>query len=169
MTLIVEDGSIVANANSYADLDYIKAYALARGATLSIDDAVIEQQVAIAMDYIEGKRNEYQGIKVDSTQSLQFPRDYLIIDGFDFDSTSIPKELKNALSQLIIEQTNGIDILPTSDEPAIKKETVGPISTEYAVNIGSIIKPSIPAVDLLLAPLLKNVSTSGFALTTIRV
>lgn len=168
MSLIIEDGTIVINAVAYADLTYIKAYATARGITLG-GDTVIEQQVLIAMDYIESKRNRFQGLKVSEFQSLQFPRNYLVIDGYAVASNVIPKELKNALAQLVIEQFNGVNILPTVTEAPVKKEVVGPITTEYAVNPGDLSNLSIPAVDNLLEPLFKNVSSGGFALTTLRI
>lgn len=168
MTLIVEDGSNVTNANSFCDLTFIKQFANDRGITLG-SDAVIEDQSFKAMDYLEGKRKEYQGIKTYPDQFLQFPRMYVLIDDLAFPQNSIPIELKKAQSQLIIEQTNGVNILPTMSDAPIKKETVGPISTEYAVSNGDINQPVLTAVDLFLQPLLKVQSSSGFALTTIRV
>jgi hypothetical protein len=121
------------------------------------------------MDYIESKRNRFQGLKVSELQCLQFPRNYLVIDGYSIASNVIPKELKNALAQLVIEQFNGVNILPTITEAPIKKETVGPLSTEYAVNPGDLSSLSITAVDNLLEPLFKNVSSGGFSLTTMRI
>lgn len=167
MTFTVETGSIVANANSYVDLAFIKAYALARGIALGTD-TVIEQQSIKAVDYLEGLRSRFQGNKVSSTQSLQFPRENVWIDGFEVAKTSIPSELIKAQCQLICEQANSVDIMPTQSEAAIKKEVVGPIETEYAIATGTITTPVMTAVDALLEPLFKN-SSSGFTLTTVRV
>lgn len=167
MALIVENGSQVAGANTYAAMDAIRAYALARGVTLGLDSQV-ETFNSIAIDYLEGKRKDYLGSKVAVTQSLQFPRVDLIIDGFDFPSTSIPNELIRANCQLIVEQSLGINILPTQNNPAIKSESVGPIKTDYAVNPGSVFEPYLSAVDLLLAPLMKS-GSGGFGLTFMRV
>lgn len=168
LTLIVEDGTQVTDANSYASLTTIKAYATLRGIVLSINDTVIENQAIKAMDYIEGKRNQFDGYKVSNTQSLQFPRCNLTIDGFEFPLDAIPNELIKAQSQLVCEQALGVDILPTLTEPPVRKEVVGPIETEYAVAIGSSFDPVIPSVENLLQPLYKSGSTS-FALTTVRV
>jgi len=167
MTLIVEDGSIVTDANSYVDLDTIKAYALERLVTLGTDP-VIESFAIKAMEYIESKRDQFQGLKVSGTQSLQFPRYYLEIDGYEFPSDSIPNILQKAQCQLVIEQTNGVDIMPTNTEPAIKKEVVGPITTEFAVSTGSYFEPFISSVENLLKPLLKQAS-KGFSISTLRV
>ena len=57
MTLIVETGSIVSGANTYVDLADVRAFASARGITVSTDDTTLEQQIIKAMDYVESKRN----------------------------------------------------------------------------------------------------------------
>lgn len=163
MTLIVEDGSLMAGANTYASLDTIKDFALNRGVTLG-SDSQIEVWNASAIDYLEGRRCEYEGQKVAQIQSLQFPRTGLVIDGFDFPSTAIPKELVSANCQLIIEQSLGIVLRPTQDGAVVKSETIGLIKTDYAVSVGSHPMPVMPAVEDLLAPLLKRACTgSGFS------
>lgn len=167
MALIVEDGSLVASANSYVSLVDIKAYAVNRGVTLGAD-SVIEAQSRKAIDYLEGKRSEYQGNKITYNQALQFPRYNLYIDDFEFPYDAIPNELKNAQCQLIIEQSLGVNILPTQSDPAVKSETIGPIKTEYAVNAGSLFEPHLLSVDLLLKPLFKTAS-SGFSLNVVRI
>lgn len=78
MTLIVEDGSNVANANSYLSLTDIRAYATSRGITLPVD-ALLEPMVFKSMDYIESVGSNFQGTPrytaPDYTaQSLQWPR-----------------------------------------------------------------------------------------------
>lgn len=168
MALIVEDGSIVANADSYVSLAEIKAYATSHGVTLGADTA-IEVQAHFAIDYLESKRLLYQGMKVSENQSLQFPRYFVKIDGFDISETSIPKCLKNAQCQLVLEQASGVDLLPTQTEPAVKREVIGPISTEYAVSNGAINEPILLAVDALLQPLYKSTSGNAFSIRTVRV
>ena len=166
MALIVEDGSQVAGANAYAAEAAILAYAVARGVTL--DPFKIPVYNAIAIDYLEGKRKEYAGYKVSQTQALQFPRTGLVIDGYDFPPNSIPIELIKANCQLIIEQSLGVALMPTQNEPLIKSEAVGPIKTEYVVSAGSIFEPWIASVEILLAPLLKA-GSGGFGLVFKRV
>lgn len=165
MTLVVEDGSVVSGANSYASLETIKAYAAARGVTLGAD-AVIEQQAIIAVDYIESFRLQFQGIKVSASQPMQFPRIGVEIDGFLIDNNVIPNEVVKAQCQLVCEQANDVELMPTKSEPAVKKEVVGPIETEYAVSNGSIVTPVFTYVDNLLRVLFKNAS---FAIKTVRV
>lgn len=168
MTLIVEDGSIVANANTYADLVSVRAFASARGVTLSAVDATLEPMVIKAMDYVESHRENFQGFKVSELQELQFPRSLVYVDGILISETSIPKCLISALCQAVIEISNNVDLMPTTTEPAIRKEVVGPIETEYAVSLGSGgFSPELRKVDAFLRPVLNT--SSGFGLSTVRI
>lgn len=168
MTLIVEDGSIVPNANSYAALSTVKTYAALRGVVLSNDDAVLEPMVIKAMDYIESNRANFQGNKVSELQELQFPRSMVYVDGVLIPETTIPKCLIYALCQAVMEVANDVDLLPTTTEPAIRKEVVGPIETEYAVSLGSGgFSPELRKIDSLLKPVLNT--SSGFGLSTLRI
>lgn len=174
-TLIVEDGSNVAGANTYCDLVGIRAYAAARGVTLSDDDSKLSPLVFSAMDYIESKRKEFQGSKtnyigVDGTllvpQPLQWPRRGVEIDNECFSEFSIPIELVNAQCQLCIELNNGVDVMPTQVGPFVLSEKIDVIETKYSETIGTG-RPTIPKVDALLSVLLKD--DSGFVLSTIRL
>lgn len=83
MTIIVENGTNVANANSYLSLADIRAYALNRGVTLSPVDATLEPMVFKSMDYIESVGANYQGTPTytapDYTpQALQWPRSAIL-------------------------------------------------------------------------------------------
>ena len=83
MTIIVEDGSNVPNANSYASLADIRAYALNRGITLSATDSVLEPMVFKSMDYIESVGANFQGTQTYTAptytaQSLQWPRSAIL-------------------------------------------------------------------------------------------
>ena len=69
-TLIIEDGSNVANANCYVDLVLVRAFADDRGLVVSNRDTTLEQQIIAATDYLESRRFEYGGYKTNTTQSL---------------------------------------------------------------------------------------------------
>lgn len=168
MTIIVEDGSIVADANSYVTVADARAYAAARGITLSATDSVVESLLINAVDYTESKRAQYQGSKVSQDQELQFPRYNVSIDGFEIPPTTIPKTLKNAQMQLVIESSEGIDLMPTQSGQFVTEETVGPITTKYSDKAGlDGLEPQMTAVDALLEPLYKQ-GNSGAFLTTYR-
>jgi hypothetical protein len=154
--LIIETGEIVTDANSYVTLAETRSYASLRGITLSSDDAVLRSQLIKAMDYLESLRDKYQGSKVVSDQELQFPRDDVYIDNVLQDSESIPKLLKKAQMQLVIEIVAGAVLMPTRKDPIVKSEAVGPIKTEYFE--GSSINPAMTMVEALLKPLFKTSS-----------
>lgn len=159
MTLIVEDGTNVPDANSYADLAFIRAFALARGVTLSATDSVVEVMAINAMDYIEGKRSAYQGSKTYVDQALQWPRTGVLIDCAAWPDDAIPKELKNAQAQLCIEQLSSPDLSPSTDGFAIAMEKVDVIEVEYAAGgrmsqAEPVPEPTYPKVDAFLDPLI---------------
>lgn len=124
--IVVEDGSIVENANSYVSVATFEAYAAARGITLTGDS---EQLLIQAMDYIEGLN--YQGRKVSADQPLQWPRSGVIIDGYYVDSDVIPQELKNGEMQTAIAIDMGQSPLASITQNAIRKK-VGSIEIEYS-------------------------------------
>ena len=168
MSLIVEDGSIVANANSYVTVVECQAYATARGLTLPALEADIEPLLISAIDYLESKRTQYQGTKTDpANQSLQWPRTGVQIDGVDIGSNVIPKELKDAQCRLACEQAAGVSIMPTKIGPFVTEETVGPLTTKYDASQGNGVQPDMSAVDALLAPLF-SVYKANFSLRTVR-
>ena len=128
MTLIVEDGSIVANANSYISITNFTTYATARTYTLvgSAEPLLIQ-----AMDYLENLM--FKGTKRTSTQALQWPRFDVYIDKYYFSSTSIPQQLIDAQCEIAIAIDMGNGPL-TDIDVQTKREKVGPIEVEYASN-----------------------------------
>lgn len=159
MALIVEDGTIVANANSYALRTQIIAYALARG--IVIPDTVATDANAInAMDYLLRFDDEWKGELVQpGVQALAWPREHVRIGTFDFPETEIPASLVNAQCQLAIYVSQGISLLPVSGAEAfVKREKIGPIETEYSetIELQSGNTPDFPAVNALLAALING-------------
>lgn len=168
MTITVEDGSIVAGANSYVSLAEARAYATARAKPLPTDDTALEALLILSVDYLEAQRARYQGSKVDATQELQFPREGVYIDGVPLDATAIPSILKQAQIRLAMEANAGVDLMPTRSGAFVKKEEVGPIVTEYSEKVGISVQPEMSAVEALLEPLFAPRSV-GLFLTTVRV
>jgi hypothetical protein len=126
MTVIVETGETVANANSYVSEATLVAFALARGVTLTTDSTEL---LIKAMDYIDSL--DYIGIKKNYTQTTQWPRYDVWIDGYNFYSDQIPQELKNAqcLTAMAIEE--GTDPLANLAR-TVTQETIGNLSVSYA-------------------------------------
>jgi hypothetical protein len=168
--IIVEDGSGVANANSYQTVPQARQYALNRGVELSNDDDVVAGQLISGTDYLETFACDFQGSRSSSTQALQWPRIDVKLYGDDLPSNVIPNLLQSALNQLVIAQESGIDLQPNySANDFVIKEKVGPLETVYAdpLNVG--LKPNLTAVDALLAPLFGQCASSGFGFKTVRV
>ena len=168
MTIIVENGSNVANANSYITVATLRDYATARGVTLPADPAC-EPLLIKAVDYINSFRGRYQGTKTYSDQTMLFPRNGMTIDGETFPKDAIPQELKDAQAQAAIYAAT-TDLNPiTTGAQVVKREKIGPIDTEYSETLA--VKfldsgPSFPLVDVLLEPLFG--SQGGFFITTVR-
>ena len=156
-SLVVEDGTGVEAASSYVDVVYARAYATARGVTLSATDATLDQYLIKAMDYLESLRDRYKGKKTDPTYSLQWPRTGVTIDSTPIDSDVIPAELKQAQVQLAMAIQAGNDLMPTATgEAFITQDTIGPITTKYSEGVSTSGIPIVRAADALLAPLLNG-------------
>lgn len=131
MALVVEDGSVVAGANSYVTLAEFKAWADSRDITYNADDDVLEATILRAMDYIE--RLYFIGNKANENQPLQWPRTEALIDGYYADATEIPKEVKIAVYEATVVQEDGYSELEVQSRKTLR-ERVGDIEVEYAEN-----------------------------------
>lgn len=140
MALVVETGNIVAGANSYVDLSYFNTYLSTNGVTTTATDSQKEIYLKKAITYLEGFRTRFLGKKYKAEQALQWPRLYVVIDGFEVSETTIPTELKDAQCQLAVEQILGNDLFPkpktSKSEGAVIEKTIGPLTKKFA-NPGS--------------------------------
>lgn len=169
MGLIVEDGSGVANANSYETLAGVRAYALNRGVVLSAVDSVVIAQLILGTDYLESFAQQYVGAPTSYTQALSWPRQQVQFDPDNpFPTNKIPVQLIAALDQCVIAQFQGIVLMPTVDHSAggfVIEDKVDVLTTKFSERIGTTSAPLLPSVMSLLQSLLNpNVS-----LKTVRV
>lgn len=130
MALVVEDGSVVAGANTYVTLAEFKAWADDRGITYGTD-AAVTQQIYRAMDYFE--RLQFIGNKANENQPLQWPRTEALIDGYYADATEIPAPVKLAVYEAIVVEAAGNSELEVQDRKTLK-EKIGDIEVQYADN-----------------------------------
>lgn len=160
MALIKEDGSQVVGSNTYVDdAEYI-AYAAARGKTIGSDATAREIELIKSMDFIEGHRRQFKGLKVAFDQSLQWPRFSVFIDGFDIGSDVIPEELKNAQMETGIAY-NGFEVLTTGTNQNVQSEKLDTLEVSY-FNGGSWQSPQLETVNVYLEVLL-NTSSIGIS------
>jgi len=132
MSLIIEDGSGVAGANSYVSLIDARAILALRGQDLDVDDVVAEQQLFSASDYIEAFRARFQGRKTNDAQSMQWPRIWVLIDNVVVDRTTIPIDLINAQVFAAYEFSLGAALQPTVTGQSVQsEEVVGAVKVSY--------------------------------------
>lgn len=163
MALVIEDGSIVAGATSYITVVEYNTWADARfgsaRATAPADDAAAEQLILRAMDYFEAQ--SFKGYLVEQTQPLQWPRSWVVIDGYSVDPDEIPKEVKNSLYELAYAEEQGEGELNVL-ERKVTSEKVGPVAVSYSDSSSS--RNSNVAVSSSMKKLLQN-SGGGFAVS----
>lgn len=102
--LTIEDGSIVADADSYVAIADVTTYAARYGSTWSAaDELAAEQAILRAMLYIEDQEWRFCGYRVNESQELSWPRTYVPnLAGGYLSSTAIPKGIKNAVCEAAI-------------------------------------------------------------------
>lgn len=159
MALIIEDGSIVSGADSYATVAELRAYAAKRGVTLPAEDSDCEALLIKAMDYLQSYEDRFKGSRVQATQPVSWPRVDVCVYGFYIAADAIPQALIDAQVSLAIE-AQSLDLQPTVDptsqKGAVTEETVDVITVKYAEPAVARSTPSFAKADALLAPLLKS-------------
>lgn len=170
ISIIVEDGTGVANANSYVSVEDARAYASARGTELPSDADEVASMLIRASDYLEAQECRYQGKRVSPSQALAWPRTGVFLNCDAVPPNVIPKSLIGAQVQLAMAINAGFDLQPNiSPQDYVTREKVGPIETEYADPTKVGIMPTFGAANALLAPLFGECAANKFALRTIRV
>jgi hypothetical protein len=160
MAFVAEDGTGLANANSYATVAYADAYFTDRGITAWTGlNAVKEGALIRATDYIEG-RFSFKWEPFSEDQALHFP----VQDCDDEDTAAeMPDKLLKATCEYALRALTGqLAPDPEVDDRGYrvvsKTEKVGPLeeSTTYAE--GGVLQRfrPYPAADILLRGLVNN-------------
>jgi hypothetical protein len=167
MALIVEDGSIVANSNSYVDQTYATNYfALFGNSDWVANDDIALIHATRAIDLLYGQR--FQSVPAQSTQSLLWPRFVMVINGIQIIQTkTIPRQLKDAVCEVALMYQQGINIYPTPNtQTAVSQDTVkiGPLEFQkgYKSTIPSETFENFNKIDLLLTPLLVSGNNQSY-------
>lgn len=156
MSLVVEDGTGLANAESYISVANADAYFTARGnATWAAitTTALKEEALRRATDYmVQVYRQRWQGYRMTDTQALDWPRSGVVVDAYRYvDTDEVPTEVAHACAELAVRASAGELVSDLSR--VARRVKVDVIETEYEP--GSLHK-SYPAVSRLLAPFLKS-------------
>jgi hypothetical protein len=153
MTIIVEDGTGLADAESYISVGDANTYHAARGNTdwAALSDADKESALRRATDYmLQAYRSRWSGQRATSTQALDWPRYGVIVDWFELSSDVVPVAVERACAELALRASSAD--LAADLERGIKRQKVDVIETEY--DTASPQQKRYRAVDNLLAPYL---------------
>jgi hypothetical protein len=165
--IVVEDGSIVADANSYIDYDYAESYHALRGNSAWLAGDSTEKEYAIiratqAVDSIyktqwEGSQTEY------GTQELEWPRKDVYVNNIALPDNLIPTALKKAICEAALREfTSPNSLTPDLDRGGkIKKVKADTVEVEYMEGASG--STSFTAIDGLLADLISGASADGLA------
>jgi len=159
MALIVEDGSIVPNAESYCSVTYADVYHSSRGN--SAWDDVDDKEAALrrATDYmVQMYRSNWAGNRVTAIQALDWPRYNVPLPDGPYhsfvDITVIPDEIKKACAELALRAATQ-SLAP--DQGRVEQSvSVGPISVSYAP--GSMEETYFKSIESMLAIYWKSAS-----------
>jgi hypothetical protein len=160
MSLIVEDGTKVAGAESYASVADASAYHTARGNAGWA--AVVDKEAALrkATDFmLQTYRLGWKGYRVDPEQALDWPRCEVYLNevlsgqfssSYCLPSNIVPNEVKNACIELALKVT--VEDLNPDLTQQVLSSTVGPISISYSASSPQ--HKRFRAVDMMLYPYL---------------
>lgn len=174
MTLIVENGTGLPDAESYISVADADDYFAKRGYTLWATMTEPEKEASLrrATDYMgQVYRLRWSGTRVNGEQALDWPRAFVVRDDFEyaglngstiiggrfyFPSDEVPKEVKDACAQLAWRASSG-ELAPDLTQKVLR-EKVDVIEVQYDANSPQYTK--FRAIDNILAPFLKTVGST---------
>lgn len=165
MPFIVEDGTGLANAESYCTVAFADEYHDKR-ANLAWD-LVQEKEAALrkATDYmIQAYRTAWKGYRVSAEQALDWPRNDVVLSDVYAQSQNalvpndqVPSQVKMACAELAFKAASD-ELNPDLTQQVLSK-TVGPISVTYDSNSPQ--QTRFRAIDMLLRPLMHGNGVSA--------
>ena len=157
MALTVENGTIVAGADSYVSLTDARTKAAALGLTLPVADADAEVALRKGRLYVDGYEGQFSGQRVSQTQPLAWPRQFAALYHYYWPSDTIPPALIDAQVMAASAIAGGANPWAVDDGKAVASEAVdGAVSISYHHNgkAGSSVR--LTQADQALQPLLAN-------------
>jgi len=156
MTLIIETGGGLADADSYASVAAADARCAAFGiATWAVHDEAAKEIAlrAATSCMVAIYRMRWAGRRARQGQALDWPRYNVCADGFPVASDIVPAEVAAACIDLAVRSAAGEALLPDLDtgNNQIKKDKTGPLETEYFQNNVDAAARFV-AIDAALAP-----------------
>lgn len=164
MSLIVETGAGLANAESYISVADADAYNTAyvgntTWANVATTTAMKELALRVATQYIDAKYN-FKGYKVKQAQALVWPRSEVYDDGgYWLDSAVIPECVRRAVVEAAIRHIMGDLLLGVQDKPGLiasESVTVGPITTSKSYVAGRAQAKAYPKITAMLKTVIES-------------
>jgi len=162
MTLVVEDGTGLANANTYASAGDADDYADAKGWTEWAALTAPQKEAALieATVYLDSSF-EFIGDLYISTQALNWPR----VDAYDRQGRhyeALPQRIVDVCIELAYLARSG-PLVASITEASLKKIKAGPVELEYTA-AGSVVNEGdkVAWINRMIGPLIKG-SASGSA------
>jgi hypothetical protein len=149
--LVVEDGTGIAGADVYQDLDDLTALLDKYGYTTFLqetDTPTLEAYARRASLYLD-HAYIWKGARANTGQAKEFPRTGVYDrDGVLIPSTTIPAEIKLAEAFLVAAQDGGALVGPTggSDDRVIQSESADDASVTYASGSSVRTYPTVSAI-----------------------
>jgi hypothetical protein len=158
MALIVEDGTIVAGANSFISLADARVMATDLGLVLDADNTIAETQLRQGYyQLIRSYQKRLQGSIVSQEQTGIFPRFNVYANGFLVPSSSIPVDVQRAQVTYSDAINKGADMNATKDSQELASFNVdGVYSETYKDGSNKRATPSVPGVDQWLQPYMQS-------------
>lgn len=172
--VIVEDGTIIANANAYDSVANTDAYHDSRNNSVWTSASLRKRQASVirATDYlVQTYRMRWKGIRIDTKQTLDWPRKGVIREdyfnpqfgarafgvpllAFEVGEKEIPIEVKFAMYEAALRDLSG-ELSPDLERGgAVKRLKAGSAEIEYFQ--GASPSRKFPVVENYLAPLLSS-------------
>lgn len=132
MSFTPEDGSGIANANSYSTIAASNDYWALRGgeAWAGLSDTRKEAALIRATDWIEAAYGgSFLGVRATNAQGLAWPRLGVMVDGVAV--SGVPVGVVSACCELALKATTA-DLAPDTDGRIVTREKVDVIETEYS-------------------------------------
>lgn len=170
MTVIVEDGTGLADANSYVSEDEADTYADDRGITAWSDSAADKEAALVrATTTLDATyRNRFSGSRLNGrAQALEWPRlnsyDYL---GNLLDDDEVPIEVRDATIELAFrELADPGSTMPDLDR-TIRSLKAGSVSIEYASNAAA--KTSFSIISAIMSSLVGSGTATSLVGESVR-
>ncbi len=164
--LIIEDGTVVANANSWVTDDEYKSFAKLKGYSIPATQPDREANLANAYDFINFTYEQrLQGYRVDPTiQTGCMPRSYVYAYGVAVPSDSIPNDFKNAQMLAAFSINDGVDTNAVKTDADLASFNVqGVYSETYQTGSSTPTLAQMPAVSRTLTPYTNAANGGGLS------